>query len=115
MKRPARRPVLITDAAVSQDDQLRSRQVRYVLMMAVRAACLIIGAVLVGAQVPMLWLWLPLCGVGMILVPWLAVLLANDGPPKKQHRWSNRLARREPAGPKALPPEQSRPVIDADP
>lgn len=114
VRRPAQRPVLITDAERSQDDQLRSRQVRYVVMMLIRAACLIIGAILISAQVPMLWLWLPLCGVGMVLLPWLAVLLANDRPPKQKHRWSGKLARREPAEPRSLPAEPPHPVIDVD-
>lgn len=114
VRRSAQRPVLITDAEHSQDDQLRSRQVRYVVMMSIRAACLILGAVLISAQVPMLWLWLSLCGVGMVVLPWLAVLLANDRPPKKQHRWSGKLTHHEPAAPRSLPAEPPHPVIDAE-
>ncbi|HEX5541293.1 MAG TPA: DUF3099 domain-containing protein [Micromonospora sp.] len=110
----APRPILITDASRSQDDQLRSRQVRYILMMAIRAACLIIAAVLVGAKAPLLWLWLPLCGVGMIIVPWLAVMIANDGPPKQQHRWFGRRSHRDPAPPRSLPVEQPHRTIDVD-
>lgn len=95
MKRPpAYQPILITDASRSPADQLHSRQVRYVVMMGIRAVCLILGAVLVSVKAPMLWLWLPLCAVGMVLLPWLAVLIANDRPPKDEHRLMNRFQRR---------------------
>jgi len=117
VKRPAYQPILITDAPRSQDDQLTSRQKRYVLMMCVRVACLIVGAILVGAEAPMLWLWLPLAGLGMILIPWLAVLLANDRPPKDKHRLGGRLRPRDSqeSPPMSLAAEE-RPhkVIDAE-
>ncbi|RKN20151.1 DUF3099 domain-containing protein [Micromonospora musae] len=117
MKRQAYQPILITDASRSQDDQLTSRQRRYVLMMSIRVACLVVGAILVGAQAPLLWLWLPLCGLGMVLIPWLAVLLANDRPPKEEHRLSNRFRheQRDAAPPMSVTAEE-RPhkVIDAD-
>jgi hypothetical protein len=115
-------PVLITDAERSQDDQLRSRQIRYVLMMSIRAVCLVVAAVLVGTKAPLLWLWVPLCVVGMVLIPWLAVILANDRPPKERYRLANRLpggARPEPA-PAELPAQSPTPAaehrtIDAEP
>ncbi|MFJ8577713.1 DUF3099 domain-containing protein [Micromonospora sp. NPDC093277] len=118
MKRQAYQPILITDASRSQDDQLNSRQKRYVLMMGIRVACLVAGAILVGAKAPLLWLWLPLCGIGMVFIPWLAVLLANDRPPKEQHRLANKFHPRghDEAPPKALPTEEhTHKVIDAEP
>jgi uncharacterized membrane protein len=118
VKRPAYRPILITDASRSQDDQLHSRQVRYVVMMSIRAVCLIVGAILVSANAPLLWLWLPLCGAGMILIPWLAVLLANDRPPKERHRRSAKLRNqpRDEAPPRSLPPDAGpHRTIDAEP
>ncbi|PZM92613.1 MAG: hypothetical protein DIU79_11650 [Actinobacteria bacterium] len=114
MRRQAQQPILITDAADSQDDQLHSRQTRYLVMMAIRGSCLILGAVLVSVKAPMLWLWLPLCGVGMVLVPWLAVLIANDRPPREKYRWLRRWRRRAPIptlGPDELPAR----TIDAEP
>jgi hypothetical protein len=77
------RPVLITNAAHSQDEQLHSREVRYLLMMAVRALSLVAVVVLVGAHAPLLWLWVPLCLVGMLVMPWMAVILANVGPRRR--------------------------------
>lgn len=112
-KRRSERPILITDAARSQDDERRSRQVRYTLMMSIRAVCLVVAAVLVGSRAPMLWLWLPLCLLGMVLVPWLAVILANDRPPKERHRLRNLHHQQSPAedAPQALPTHRT---IDAD-
>ncbi|MFY1633111.1 DUF3099 domain-containing protein [Solwaraspora sp. WMMB335] len=120
MRRTTDRPTVITDAAVSQSDQLRSRQRRYVIMMSIRGGCLVVGAVLVTAEAPLLWLWLPLCAIGMILVPWLAVLLANDRPPKDRHRLIGRSYRRIDDGTPAVTavPAQAPPpgaVIDVDP
>jgi len=105
--------VLITTAEPSQAEELRRREVRYVVMMGLRAFCLILGAVLASMGVPMLWLWLTLCGVGMVLLPWLAVILANDGPPKDEHRLFRRH-RPQPESPRSLaaPPEQR--VIDVE-
>ncbi|RKR90927.1 hypothetical protein BDK92_5311 [Micromonospora pisi] len=117
VKHQAYQPILITDASRSQPDQLHSRQVRYVVMMSIRIVCIIAGAVLVGVKAPLLWLWLPLCAVGMVLVPWLAVLLANDRPPKDQHRLARfRQRNLDDAPPRSLTAEERpHPVIDAEP
>ena len=100
MKKQPERPVLITNAARSQSDQLRSREIRYVTMMAGRAACLILGAILISVRPPLLPLWLSLCAIGMVFLPWAAVLIANDRPPKPK------------AGPPAPRPETPQPVLE---
>lgn len=87
MKRRLDRPALITDAQHSQEDQLRTRQVRYIAMMSIRVVCLIAAAILVSVEAPLLWLWLILCAAGMTVIPWVAVVLANDRLPKDRHRW----------------------------
>ena len=92
MKKQPERPVLITDAARSQDDQFRSRQIRYVTMMGLRAACLILGAILISVQPPLLPVWLILCAAGMVILPWAAVLIANDRPAPQQGRARRRAA-----------------------
>ncbi|WP_412539746.1 DUF3099 domain-containing protein [Longispora sp. K20-0274] len=92
-----RRAVLITDAERSQDDQLRSRQIRYASMMGLRIVCLVVATELVLNDAPLLWLWLPLCLAGMVLLPWMAVLIANDRPPKKEHTLRGKLAQRHAA------------------
>jgi hypothetical protein len=81
-----KQPVLITDAARSQSEEFRSRQIRYVTMMGMRAGCLILGGILISVNAPLLPVWLTLCVLGMIFLPWAAVLIANDRAPKKKVR-----------------------------
>jgi hypothetical protein len=104
-------PVLITDAPESPDRERRRREIRYVAMMAVRALCLVAGAILVSTRPPLLGLWLTLCVVGMVVLPWLAVILANDRPPKTKAERAAAAARRHEAQPPALPSPEVR-VID---
>ena len=113
MKR-ASRPVVITDAETSQHDQLHSREVRYILMMSFRALCLVAAAVLVGAHAPLLWVWIPICLVGMVLVPWFAVLLANDRPPKRRDRRGGQQFEQPAPELASLPPATPVRIIDAD-
>ena len=82
----SRRPYLITTAELSPEEQLRIRQVRYATMMGIRVVCLLIAAILVTVQAPLLWLWIPMCLIGMVLLPWMAVIIANDRLPKEDHR-----------------------------
>jgi Flp pilus assembly protein TadB len=116
VRRREQRPVLITNAEPSQDDQLKRRQIRYLIMMSIRALCLIVAAVLVSTDVPLLPLWLIILVIAMVLLPWFAVILANDRPPKEQHRLSHRFhhARVEEAPPNAIAPAREPTVIDAD-
>ncbi|MGH3648996.1 MAG: DUF3099 domain-containing protein [Micromonosporaceae bacterium] len=111
----SRRPVVITDAERSQDEQLRSRQIRYASMMGFRIVCLIVAGVLVSVQAPMLWLWVPLCVVGMVLLPWMAVLIANDRPPKERYKLGSVLRgrRRTPEAPPAAEAAPGRPELTA--
>ena len=111
MRRPERTPSLITDAPRSPEQELRSRQTRYVVMMLIRTLCLVIGGILVSVGAPWLPLWLSLCAGGMVILPWLAVILANDRPPKDKHRLRRPTDRVAP-GPAALPAQQPPPVID---
>ncbi|MDP9240324.1 MAG: DUF3099 domain-containing protein [Actinomycetota bacterium] len=78
-------PVLvITGAEPSQADQLHSRQTRYLLMMGMRLVCLLTAAVAYSMKVT--WV-IPICIVGMVVLPWMAVLIANDRPPLKASRF----------------------------
>ncbi|MFI5888661.1 DUF3099 domain-containing protein [Actinoplanes sp. NPDC051513] len=90
-----KQPVLITDAARSQDEQFHSRQVRYVTMMGLRAVCLVVGAILISVHPPLLALWLILCVVGMVSLPWMAVLIANDRPARSKAERAAAAAERE--------------------
>ena len=97
-----RRPVLITDAAEAPEKELRRREIRYVAMMRTRAGCLVAGFVLVSTKPPLWPLWLFLCILGGVLLPWLAVILANDRPPKSRAERLEDAKRRE-REPAALP------------
>lgn len=73
------RPAIITEAEPSPAQQLRSREKRYAILMGIRVLCLL-GAVAVYR------IWLPLVFIflaGLVLLPWMAVLIANDRPPIK--------------------------------
>jgi hypothetical protein len=63
------RPPVITDAAPSLDEEQAHRRRTYVILMVVH---------LVGfaASYP-LYLWTPVAGVVAVVLPWIAVLLAN--------------------------------------
>ena len=74
-------PALITAAAPSYDEQLRSRRIRYSIMMGLRIPCLIIAVLLY--QTP--WLAITVAALSIPL-PWMAVLIANDRPAQKRHR-----------------------------
>jgi len=73
-------PVLITEAAPSLADQHAARKRRYSITMAIRGTSLVIAAL--TAQYS-LWLMAVFAVLGTVL-PWIAVVMANDGPPKKQ-------------------------------
>jgi uncharacterized membrane protein len=76
-------PVLITEAQPSLDDQLSARRKKYLIMMFTRIVCLILAAVFYHNP----WL-LAVFVAGAVALPWMAVLIANDRPPKKAQRIS---------------------------
>ena len=72
-------PVLITEAEPSLDDQHAARKKRYAITMAVRAVSLVLAAVFYHT----VWLMLIFAVLGTVL-PWIAVVMANDRPPKRK-------------------------------
>jgi hypothetical protein len=74
-------PVLITEAEPSLDEQLAARRNKYLLMMLTRIVCLIAAAVFY--RNPYL---LAIFVTGAVALPWMAVLIANDRPPKKAQK-----------------------------
>jgi Protein of unknown function (DUF3099) len=116
VKKQQDRPWLITDAARSQHEQLRSREIRYVTMMGLRLSCLIAGAVVISIRPPLLPLWLTLCAVGMVVLPWMAVIIANDRLPlSKAERGKLRRTGRTPAPlEQQSAEERDRRTIDGD-
>ncbi|NKQ53137.1 DUF3099 domain-containing protein [Amycolatopsis sp. K13G38] len=76
-------PVLITEAAPSYEDEHAARKRKYMLMMGMRFPCLILAGVFYHT-----W-WLALLFIVLsIPLPWIAVLVANDRPPRKAEQVS---------------------------
>jgi hypothetical protein len=81
-------PVLITEAEPSLAEQHAARKKRYAIMMATRGVCIVLAAV----SYQVFWLMLIFAAAGIVL-PWLAVIMANDRPPKSKlhmHAYSPR-------------------------
>lgn len=74
--------ILITEAPVSLDDQQASRRKKYAIMMSLRVVCLLSAVAVAQWSIIVALLLL----VGGAVLPWCAVLIANDRPPKKAER-----------------------------
>jgi hypothetical protein len=72
--------LLITSAAESNDHEYDARRRKYAIMMSIRAGCVIAAACTYNISI---WLALTLM-VGGAVLPWCAVLIANNGPVKKR-------------------------------
>ncbi len=75
------RPVLITSAAPSYEEEHRARVRKYLTLMAFRIPALILAAVAYGAWHNGL-ICLAIIAASVPL-PWMAVLIANDRPPRR--------------------------------
>lgn len=77
-------PILITQAQVSYDEEFAARKKRYSLIMACRIPCLLLAGVFgIGFQ----WPWVAVAFIVLsVPLPWVAVLIANDRPPKKAEK-----------------------------
>jgi hypothetical protein len=74
-------PVLITGAPISPAQEFAARRRRYSLIMAMRVPCLVVAGILalgfgwtIAAAVLV---------IASVPLPWMAVLIANDGPARK--------------------------------
>lgn len=104
------RPILITAAAPSYDVQHRARVRKYLTLMSFRIPALILAALAYGA-----WhngLISLLIVAASIPLPWMAVLIANDRPPRSadEPRRFEESRRRTP-----LFPTAERPALEARP
>ncbi len=101
------RPVLITGAAPSYEEEHRARVRKYLTLMAFRVPALIGAAVAYGAWHNGL-ISLLIVGASVPL-PWMAVLIANDRPPLRpdEPRRFEDVPRRTP-----LFPTAERPAIE---
>ncbi len=105
MKLHSDRPVLITAAPSSGEKQFNQRRKKYLIMMFLRAVCIISAAATVGISG-----WLSAAFVaGALVLPWTAVLIANDRGPKQEVRFRRFLAPTT-GGPREL---QNRPADHA--
>ena len=89
-------PVLITNARPSSDDEYEHRRRKYALMMSIRIVAVIAAALCYRVSI---WLSLAFLVAGAVL-PWCAVLIANDNPPR---------AKQLPIGPVTGPAEKALP------
>lgn len=112
-----RRPVLITAAAPSYEEERRARVRKYLTLMACRIPALILAAVAYGAWHNGL-ISLLIVAVSVPL-PWMAVLIANDRPPRRSNepRRFDPTRRRTPLFPTAERPalEAPRPPLHRQP
>jgi hypothetical protein len=74
------RPVLITDAPASPAQQRADRSRRYTFLMGGRLVLFVLAALVYPLSV---WLAVALLALSIPL-PWMAVLIANDAPPRRR-------------------------------
>ena len=104
------RPVLITRAAPPYEEEHRQRVRKYLTLMSFRAPALIFAAVAYNV-----WHngWISLAIVAVsIPLPWMAVLIANDRPPRRadEPRRFDQARHHTP-----LAPTAEHPVLEAQP
>jgi Flp pilus assembly protein TadB len=97
-------PVLITSAPISPDQEYDRRRKKYAVMMLGRAVCVIAAALTYHLSIILALAFV----VGGLILPWCAVLIANDRPAKKRARRTFRGTVTE----RALPPGREHPVVD---
>ncbi|MDV8020961.1 DUF3099 domain-containing protein [Rhodococcus sp. IEGM 1330] len=79
-------PVLITEAQQSVEEQHKKRVRKYMFIMSFRIPALVLAAIAYG-----MWMnpWISMAIVGAsIPLPWMAVLIANDRPPRTKDEMS---------------------------
>ena len=110
------RPVLITAAAPAYEEQHRARVRKYLTIMALRIPALILAAVAYSVWENVCRLWALAIIVVSIPLPWIAVLIANDRPPRSAEEPRRYAARRIPLFPTAERPalEQRRSAPQPD-
>lgn len=101
----AEHPALITTAPESGDDEYDRRRKRYAIMMSLRVVCVIAAALTYHVSVVLALAFV----LGGAVLPWCAVIIANDRPPRKRTSAAGqRLGGEE----RALPPGADDRTID---
>jgi Protein of unknown function (DUF3099) len=86
-----KRPAHITSARRSHSEDIRARQTRYLISMGIRTVCVVLAVVTAGY---LRWAFI----VGAVVVPYIAVVIANAG------------SRADPEGPEPFQPDP-RPML----
>lgn len=114
MRLPHRRSTtatVITEAEPSRTEQSDARMRRYLILMGIRTVSLVLATVFY--REPLLLL---LFGAMAVVLPWVAVLIANDRPAKRPIQVP--FLHRRHHGPRIAPPRQEAlpapQVIDAE-
>ena len=72
-------PVAITSVAPSLNDQHDARRRKYLIMMGLRLLCVFLAVATYHLSLLLALFFI----VGGAVLPWCAVLIANDRPPKR--------------------------------
>ena len=73
-------PALITSAPESGDAEYDRRRKKYAIMMSIRAACVVAAALTYRVSILLALGFV----VGGMVLPWCAVIIANDRPARKR-------------------------------
>ena len=106
-----KQPQSVTDLPESPEDEHRRRVFQYVLAMSIRVVC-----VLACVWVRGWWLLIP--AVGAVVLPYIAVVLANVGSRRRAHvrRPDHQtIALQAPSGPVLELPAPVGPAVDDEP
>jgi hypothetical protein len=75
---PGDEPILVTTAPISPAEERRGRERRYLITMGVRVVAFIVAIVFATG-------WIRVIAIALALVlPWIAVVMANAGPTRAQ-------------------------------
>ena len=105
------RPVLITAAALPYEEEHRQRVRKYLTLMTIRIPALILAAVAYG-----IWhngLISLLIVAASVPLPWIAVLIANDRPPRRAEEPSP--VRQAPAAHASVPDGETAGIAGPEP
>lgn len=78
------RPAQASTARESVGEYRRHREIEYGVMMLLRMLCLVAAVTVVALDVPYAPLWLALSLVGLVALPLVAVVVANDHHPRRR-------------------------------
>jgi Flp pilus assembly protein TadB len=87
---PREQPVLVTTAGRSPGEDRRDRERRYLITMGFRVVAFVVALVVTKG-----WIRVVAIAAAMIL-PWVAVVLANSGPTRRPPEQPSLYSRRRP-------------------